>query len=162
MRIDVMYPEDWPFVSAIYAQSIEKGGASVLAQCPAYPEWDAKHHADLRFVMRDGGKVVGWCALSPYSDRYAYRGVAEVSVYVDEADQGKGIGKALLNHTILESEKKGIWTLFSKTFSSNIASIRLQESCGFRVVGIHEKLGHDRWGVFQDITILERRSKVVQ
>jgi len=162
MKIDVMNPEDWPFVSNIYTQSIEKGGASVLSQCPTYSEWDAKHHADLRFVMREEEKVIGWCALSPYSDRYAYRGVAEVSVYVDDAYQGKGIGKTLLNHTIARSEEKGIWTLFSKTFSSNVASIKLQESCGFRVVGIHEKLGHDRWGKFQDITILERRSKIIQ
>ncbi len=161
MKIERMQDSDWPDVSRIYTQAIEIGQSSVLQECPVFDYWDAKHFKELRFVMRDANKVVGWSALSPYSDRYAYRGVAEASVYIDYAYQGKGIGKALLNHAVKKSEEAGIWTVFSKTFASNVASIKLQESCGFKLVGYHEKLGHNRFGVFQDIAILERRSKIV-
>lgn len=161
MRIEKMIDEDWADVSRIYTQAILFGGASVLLECPEFEQWSAKQHPDLRFVMRDSESVVGWCTLSPFSDRYAYRGVAEVSIYVEDKFQGQGIGRALLSHVVAASENAGFWTLYSKTFSSNIASIKLQESCGFRVVGVHEKLGHDRFGVFQDITILERRSRTV-
>ena len=162
MKIGLMLDSDWPDVSRIYAQAIEIGQSSVLQECPAFVDWDAKHFKELRFVMRDENKVVGWCALSPYSDRYAYRGVAEASVYIDDAYHGRGIGKALLNYIVEKSEEAGIWTVFSKTFASNIVSIKLQESCGFKLVGYHEKLGHNRFGVFQDIAILERRSKRVE
>ncbi|MGB7594158.1 MAG: N-acetyltransferase family protein [Erysipelotrichaceae bacterium] len=161
MMIDRMLDNDWPEVSRIYTQAIEIGLSSVLDKCPDFDYWDAKHFKDLRFVMREDDKVVGWCALMPYSDRCAYHGVAEFSVYIDSAYQGKGIGKALLSHAIAKSEEAGIWTIFSKTFATNTASIRLQESCGFRLVGIHEKLGYNRFGVYQDIAILERRSKIV-
>jgi L-amino acid N-acyltransferase YncA len=161
MNIEPMLDSDWTEVSRIYTQAIEIGLSSVLDKCPDFEYWDAKHFKDLRFVMREDGNVVGWCALMPYSDRCAYRGVAEASVYIDSDHQGKGIGKALLSYAIAKSEEAGIWTVFSKTFASNIASIKLQESCGFRLVGIHEKLGHNRFGVYQDIAILEHRSKKV-
>ncbi|HAO62217.1 MAG TPA: N-acetyltransferase [Erysipelotrichaceae bacterium] len=158
MMIEKMMDSDWKDVARIYTQAIDHGGASVLLECPEFSSWSAKQHPDLRFVMRDEDEIVGWCTLSPFSDRYAYRGVAEVSIYVDSNHQGKGIGKALLSYAIEAGEKAGFWTLYSKTFASNLASIKLQEACGFRLVGIHEKLGHDRFGVFQDIAILERRS----
>lgn len=162
MNIEIMQDSDWIEVSRIYAQAIEIGFSSVLDQCPNFDYWDRKHYKDLRFVMRDDHKIVGWSALMPYSDRYAYRGVAEASVYVDPAYHGQGIGKALLSHLVSKSEEAGIWTVFSKTFASNIASIKLQESCGFRLVGTHELLGHNRFGEFQDIVILEHRSKIVE
>jgi phosphinothricin acetyltransferase len=161
MNIERMQDSDWPEVSRIYTQAIEIGLSSVLDKCPDFDYWDAKHFKDLRFVMRDENKVLGWCALMPYSDRCAYHGVAEFSVYIDTDHHGKGIGKALLSHAIAKSEEAGIWTVFSKTFATNTASIKLQESCGFRLVGIHEKLGYNRFGVYQDIAILERRSKIV-
>lgn len=161
MNIELMQDSDWPEVSRIYTQAINIGLSSVLDKCPEFETWDMKHFKNLRFVMRENEIVIGWCALMPSSDRYAYRGVAEASVYIDSAHQGKGIGKALLAYAIEKSEAAGIWTVFSKTFASNIASIKLQESCGFKWVGTHEKLGHNRFGVFQDITILERRSKIV-
>lgn len=161
MMIEKMLDSDWKDVARIYTQAIDHGGASVLLECPEFSSWSAKQHPELRFVMRNAGEVVGWCTLSPFSDRHAYRGVAEVSIYVDDDHQGKGIGKALLTHAIEASENAGFWTLYSKTFASNLASIKLQEACGFRLVGIHEKLGHDRFGVFQDIAILERRSHTI-
>ena len=67
--------------------------------------------------------------------------MAEVSVYVDAASRGKGIGKALLHRLIELSEDAGLWTLQAGVFPENLASIRLHESCGFRRVGIRERLG---------------------
>jgi L-amino acid N-acyltransferase YncA len=79
MNIEIMKDSDWPQVSHIYTQAIEIGLSSVLDKCPDFDDWDAKHFKDLRFVMRDGDKILGWAALMPYSDRCAYRGVAEAS-----------------------------------------------------------------------------------
>jgi phosphinothricin acetyltransferase len=123
-------------------------------------EWDAGHLAVGRLVARVGDAVAGWCALSPVSRRACYAGVAEASVYVAAAHRGRGVGRALLLRLIGESERAGIWTLQAGTFPENAASLRLQEACGFRVVGRRERIGRMN-GVWRDTVLTERRSRVV-
>ncbi|MBT8309212.1 MAG: N-acetyltransferase, partial [Flavobacteriaceae bacterium] len=86
-----------------------------------------------------------------------YKGVAEVSVYVSNPHKGKGIGMALLNQLIIESEDKGFWTLQASIFSENRASNNLHVKCGFKVVGFREKIGklHGKW---HDNMLLEKRT----
>ncbi len=67
--------------------------------------------ARLSLVACDGPAVIGWAALSPYSSRQVYAGVAEASVYVGRQHRGRGAGKALLTAIIELTEKRGIWTL---------------------------------------------------
>jgi phosphinothricin acetyltransferase len=103
--------------------------------------------------------VLGWAALSRVSSRQVYAGVTEVSVYVAEGCRGKGIGQALLRALIAESERCGIWTLQAGIFPENMASIALHKRNGFREVGRRERLGKMN-GVWRDVVLLERRSKV--
>jgi len=84
----------------------------------------------------------------------------EVSVYVSEKHHGKGIGKALLKKLIELSENKGIWTLEAGIFPENEISINLHKKCGFKSVGIREKIGKMN-GVWRDVVLMERRSKLV-
>jgi len=101
--------------------------------------------------------VVGWTALSPYSPRCCYRGVAEESVYVGATARGRGVGRELLGALIARAEADGIWTLLAGAFPENEASLALHTSLGFRVVGVHERLG-EVGGVWRDVVLLERRS----
>ena len=123
---------------------------------PTWERWDAAHPS-LRLVAEDDGHVVGWAALSPYSSRRCYRGVAEESVYVAEAARGRGIGHSLLEELIARAEAEGYWTLLAGIFPQNVASVALHTSCGFRIVGTHVGLG-ERDGVFRDVLTLEYRS----
>jgi phosphinothricin acetyltransferase len=91
------------------------------------------------------------------SERCVYGGVAEESVYVAEAARGRGIGRLLLEELIRRSEAAGIWTIQTGIFPENVASIRLHERVGFRVLGVREKLGRLD-GVWRDVVLLERRS----
>ena len=104
--------------------------------------------------------VVGWAALSPVSSRHCYRGVGEVSVYVAGEARGAGLGRALLERLVELSEDAGYWTLTAGVFPENEASLRLHKACGFRVVGVRERLGQLR-GVWRDVVLLERRSTLV-
>jgi len=101
--------------------------------------------------------VAGWAALSPVSDRCAYGGVAEVSVYVAQHARGQGIGGLLLRRLVRESEDHGVWTLQAGIFPENTGSIELHRRAGFREVGRRERLGrlNGRW---MDVLLLERRS----
>jgi L-amino acid N-acyltransferase YncA len=96
-------------------------------------------------------------ALSPVSTRNLYAGVAEVSVHVRAAARGRGVGKALLEALVNQSEHSGIWTLQAGIFPENKASLALHKSCGFRKVGVRRRIGKlgDAW---RDVLLLERRS----
>lgn len=157
IRVEPMTQDDWPAVADIYRQGIESGDATFETAVPSREAWDALHLAAGRLVAREGGRVLGWAALSPVSDRCAYGGVAEVSVYVDAAARGRGLGRRLLKALVEASEEAGIWTLQAGIFPENEASLAIHRRCGFRVVGRRERLGRLA-GVWRDVILLERRS----
>lgn len=97
--------------------------------------------------------MLGWAALTPVSGRCVYAGVGEVSVYVSGAVRGKGIGKKLLEALINASEENNFWTLQAGIFPENIASVKLHEQSGFRVIGSREKIGQMN-GVWRDTLLL--------
>jgi len=154
-----MTAADWPAVAAIYAAGIATGNATFETQVPSWERWDASHLERPRLVAVDEhDRVVGWSALSPVSDRCAYAGVAEESVYVDPACSGRGVGSALLVRLLADSEAVGLWTVQTGVFPENEASLALHRGVGFRVVGVRERLGKldGRW---RDVVLLERRSQ---
>jgi L-amino acid N-acyltransferase YncA len=158
LRIDPLQPEDWPAVAAIYAEGIATGDATFETAPPTWERFDHSHLPDHRLVARAGdGEVLGWAALAPVSDRCVYAGVAENSIYVAEAAQGQGVGRRLLTALLEGAEQAGIWTVQTGIFPENTASLALHRRCGFRVVGVRERIGqlHGRW---RDVILLERRS----
>lgn len=149
---------DWPSVRDIYRQGIDGNIATFQTECPDWRDWDAAHIQTCRLVITEGDKVVGWTALTPVSGRCVYAGVAEVSVYIDSGAQGKGAGTLLLTELVRASESNGFWMLQSGILRENAASIRLHEKCGFRMVGYRERIGKDRYGVWRDTVLMEKRS----
>ena len=158
MIIDEMRASDWEQVRSIYLEGIRSGNSTFETDAPSWERWDEGHLASPRFVMRDEDAVVGWAALSPVSRRAVYRGVAEVTVYVTERARGKGIGRALLEALVAESEKQGIWTLQASIFPENTASIELHLRCGFREVGRRERIAMLK-GIWRDTLLFERRCR---
>jgi phosphinothricin acetyltransferase len=145
-------------VRAIYEQGIRDGDATFETEAPSWEQWDAAH-AELRLVAERDGVLAGWAALSPVSSRCCYEGVGEVSVYVAEEARGAGLGRVLLEELVRRSEEAGYWTLTAGVFPENEASLRLHRACGFRDVGVRERLGRLH-GVWRDVVLLERRSTV--
>lgn len=158
-----MYKEDWEQVYAIYRQGMETDLATFTIEEISYEDFDAQRLKEGRFVILEKNKshIMGWVTLKKVSAIPEYYGVAEVSIYLDEKYQGNGVGTTLLNYLIDYSERAGYWTLEADIFANNMASRRLHEKCGFRLVGGREKLGQDRHGVWRDSVLMERRSKVV-
>jgi L-amino acid N-acyltransferase YncA/precorrin-6B methylase 2 len=154
-----MTPDDWPAVQVIYAAGIVTGNATFEDEPPTWEAFDGTRLADHRLVAVNGGRVVGWAAVVPVSDRCVYGGVVEHSAYVDPAHTRRGVGRALLEALIATTEEAGIWTIQSGIFPENTASLALHERCGFRVVGRRERLGRDH-GRWRDVILVERRSTV--
>jgi phosphinothricin acetyltransferase len=148
--------DDWEAVRAIYAQGIATGNATFETEVPAFERWAASHPLEHRFVAGRNGVVVGWVAASQVSDRCAYAGVVEHSVYVEDGARGQGIGRLLLETFIAHADACDVWTIQSGIFPENTASIELHKRCGFRVVGTRERLGQLH-GVWRDVALMERR-----
>jgi L-amino acid N-acyltransferase YncA len=158
MEIRAMRATDWPAVKAIYEQGLATRQATFETSAPSWEEWDAGHLAEPRLVAEREGEVVGWAALSPVSLRACYAGVVEESVYVRAEARGQGVGSGLLGALVERAEKAGIWTVQTSIFPENVASIALHERCGFRVVGVRERIAQLD-GAWRDTVLLERRSQ---
>jgi len=160
LEIRDLRPGDWPEVAVIYAAGVATRNATFETDVPSWEEWDARHLARPRLVAVDAGEIVGWAALSPVSARECYAGVAEDSVYVAPSHQGRGVGRALLEELVARSEAEGLWTLQTSIFPENRASLALHQRCGFRVVGVRERIAQLD-GVWRDTVLLERRAGAV-
>lgn len=159
--INKMHDNDWKQVANIYQEGIDTKIATFQPSVPTWEEWDQRHCQHCRLVARNDTKVLGWTALSPVSSRCVYSGVAEVSLYVGENARHQNIGTTLLKHLISSAEKEGYWTLQASITKGNDASIKMCQKCGFRVVGIREKLGQMPNGEWKDIISVEYRSKTI-
>jgi L-amino acid N-acyltransferase YncA len=148
--------DDWPAVAEIYWDGMRDGLATFETEVPTWAAWDAVHLPGHRIVAGRLGEVVGFAALSPASTRRCYAGVVENSVYVARAARGHGIGRALLEKLIGGARGAGIWTIQCAIFPENRASLALHERCGFRVVGMRERIAR-RDGIWRDTLFLEKR-----
>lgn len=153
---------DWEPIKHIYIDGINTGNAT-LEPAHHVTTWDNWYNSKIQtavFVMEKDNTILAWSSLSAVSSRCVYAGVAEVSIYIDKNHFGLGIGTTMLSHLIANSELQNIWTLQAGIIKENIASIKLHEKCGFRVVGRREKIGklNEAW---RDVVLMERRSKII-
>ncbi|HZI86630.1 MAG TPA: GNAT family N-acetyltransferase [Pyrinomonadaceae bacterium] len=153
---------DWVPVRSIYVEGLATGDATFETEAPSWKTWDEGHLSVPRLVAvsETDGTVLGWAALSRVSPRAVYAGVGEVSVYVAANSRSLGIGQDLLEQLVVQSEHNGIWTLQASVFPENKASLAVHKICGFREVGIRQKIGRMN-GIWRDTVLLERRSALV-
>jgi L-amino acid N-acyltransferase YncA len=153
-----MTPAHADAVLEIYQAGIDEGNATFETAAPSWADFNASKLLEHRFVaLDDDGAVLGWVTATAVSDRCAYAGVVEHSVYVAPNARGLGVGRALLAALISSTEAAGIWTIQSGIFGENRASIALHRSAGFREVGRRERIGQHH-GVWRDVVLFERRS----
>ncbi|MFI1335296.1 GNAT family N-acetyltransferase [Streptomyces sp. NPDC020845] len=148
-------------VIAIYQAGIDEGNATFETSAPTWEAFDTAKLAEHRFAALDeAGVVLGWVAATKVSDRCAYAGVVEHSVYVHPSARGRGIASALLKALIDSTEQAGIWTIQSGIFPENTASLAVHQRVGFRVIGTRERIGCHH-GVWRDVVLVERRSPAI-
>jgi phosphinothricin acetyltransferase len=147
-------------VLEIYGHGIASGMATFETQVPDWDTFNKKYLTHSRIIAVENDVPVGWAALTPVSTRECYSGVAEVSVYVHQQHQRKGIGRSLLVELINISEQNGIWSLLSVIHEENRASIHLHEQCGFRYIGYRERIAKLD-GIWRTTVMLEKRSKFI-
>jgi L-amino acid N-acyltransferase YncA len=146
-------------ICRIYNQGIEDRVATLeteLRTPEERREWLAARSARHPVIVADaGGQVVGWASLNVFNPRAAYRFVADISVYVDRAARGKGVGNALLPRLIELGRGHGFHKLVLSAFPTNAGGMALYTKHGFRTVGIYREQGllDGKW---VDTIIMER------
>ncbi|HST75874.1 MAG TPA: GNAT family N-acetyltransferase [Acetobacteraceae bacterium] len=152
---------DLDAIVAIYGHHVRHGTASFETEPPP-PEEMRRRRADLLargfpyLVAEAGGTVLGYAYAGPYRPRAAYRDTAENSVYLRPDAAGQGIGTRLLTALIAECEALGLRQMVAVVGdSANLASIRLHQRCGFRLVGVLEAVGY-KHGQWLDSVLLQR------
>ena len=150
-------PGDAPAIAEIYNAGIRARTATfeTCERTSAEVEsWFGNERFPI-FVAEVGGQVAGWIAASSYRARECYSGIAEFSVYVAPAAQGRGVGDVLMREFLATLERAGYWKVLSRIFPENAASLALCRRHGFREVGRY--LRHARLdGVWRDVLIVER------
>lgn len=143
----------------IYNQGIEDRVATLEESQKDYlymQEWFANHQGRFKVVVADhDGNVVGWASLNPYSNRCAYNGVADLSVYIAREYRGKGLGKELLSEIELVAVANDFHKIVLFTFPFNQLGQGLYRKMGYREVGVFKNQGKLD-GNFIDVMAMEK------
>jgi L-amino acid N-acyltransferase YncA len=100
-------------------------------------------------------KITGWASLSRWSDRCAYDSTAELSVYVDAEERGKGIGRLLMSSIVEEGRRAGLHTLISRISEGNEISVKMHEQMGFTHIGVMKEVGK-KFGKLLDVLMMQK------
>jgi phosphinothricin acetyltransferase len=106
-------------------------------------------------VVEDEGRIVAYAYAGPYHRRSAYRYTAEDSVYVADAERGKGYGRAALAAVIDACEAMGLRRLVAVIGDSqNEGSIALHRALGFSFCGTLPAVGY-KAGKWLDVVFMQ-------
>jgi L-amino acid N-acyltransferase len=149
---------DIPAIVDIYNESVLSSTATfdtVPKTVDDYTAWFSAHDARHPVIVAEAdGYVAGWAALSAYSDRAAYDGTAEASLYVRRSCWNRGVGRRLFAAVVDRGRRVGLHTVLSRIAEGNDVSIALHVSLGFATVGVMREVG-SKFGRTLDVTIMQ-------
>ncbi|MEW6341374.1 MAG: N-acetyltransferase family protein [Pseudomonadota bacterium] len=153
--------DDLPAIVAIYNSTVPSRLVTADLEPVSVDSrlgWFHAHGPQKRplWVVEEGGRVIAWLSFSDFYGRPAYQHTAEVSIYLDEAARGKGLGKQLLAAALAVAPKLAIDTVLGFIFGHNEASLRLFRGFGFADWGALPRVAVLD-GVERDLLILGRR-----
>jgi L-amino acid N-acyltransferase YncA len=150
---------DLKAITEIYNQAILTTTATfdTEVKTPAEQKSWFEHHGAKHplLVAEEGGQVIAWASLSQYSDRCAYAGTAEASLYVKEGFRERGVGKALTRELLEAGRKAGLHSVLVRIARENGASLHLIRLFGFDSVGVMREVGR-KFGRRLDVEILQK------
>jgi phosphinothricin acetyltransferase len=155
--------DDLPTIVAIYNSTIasrqvtaDTEPVSVESRLP----WFHDHQPGRRPLWvieeadRDG--IIGWISYSNFYGRPAYSGTAEVSIYIDQAWRGKGVGRYALQEAIDFAPQVNVHTVLGFIFGHNKPSLALFEKFGFETWANLPRVANLD-GIERDLIILGKR-----
>ena len=159
VAIRLARPEDLDSITEIYNEAIATTVATFDTEPKTVEEqrvWFESHGARHPILVAElDGAVVGWASLSQWSDRCAYADTAEISLYVKEGFQAKGIGRGLLETITRRGQEVGLHTVIARIAEGNDTSVRLHQSVGFQHIGVMKEVG-SKFGRLLDVYLMQK------
>jgi L-amino acid N-acyltransferase YncA len=153
---------DLPAITAIYGHAVTHGTATFETEPPGEAEMGERFRAIVTggfpylVAFTEDGRTVGYAYAGLYRIRVAYRHTLEDSIYIDPAFHRRGVGRALLDRLVTESEARGFRQMVAVIGdSTQIPSIALHRAAGFRMVGTFEAVGF-KFGRWLDTVMMQR------
>jgi L-amino acid N-acyltransferase YncA len=152
---------DVPEITAIYAFHVLHGLASFEELPPDVDELASRRrdivgHGLPYLIAERSARVLGYCYASPYRTRSAYRFTLEDSIYIDQAEVGHGLGRALLAAVLDHCAELGYRQMVAVIGGSDTwPSIRLHAALGFTRIGVLPAVGF-KFGSWVDIVLMQR------
>ena len=150
---------DVPAITEIYNDAILNLTATFDTQPKTIEEqtkWFEDHQAQFPvLVAEQEGIIAGWASLSRWSDRCAYSGTAEASLYINAENRNKGLGRKLLSAILDEGQKAGLHTVIARIVEGNATSIHLCQSLGFTHIGTMREVGR-KFGKLLDVQMMQK------
>ncbi len=150
-NIRFIKPEDTQAVLGIYAPYITKYNTSFEYEVPT-PEEFQQRIATITaqypwLVCECDGVIVGYAYAGQHRARTAYQWSVESAIYIAEDFCGKGAGKLLYIKLFEILKQQGFVNVFAGMTLPNAKSEGLHKSCGFRDIGVFEKIGYknNKW-----------------
>ncbi len=161
MEILPARPHHAAAIQHIYAWHVLHGCATFETEPPNEDEMsrrinDVTQRGGFWLVAQERDHVLGYCYLTHYRPRYAYRFTLEDSIYLAPEHVGRGVGRALLQHALTLAETAGFRQIVAIVGdSANQASLGLHRALGFVPTGVLKSVGfkHGRW---LDTVIMQR------
>ncbi|KZE40862.1 GCN5 family acetyltransferase [Brevibacillus parabrevis] len=150
---------DLESILAIYNQGIVDRIATLESEVKDYNyirKWFDEHQGRYTVLVAEvDNTIIGWASLNRYSNRCAYDGVADLSIYIERDYRGKGVGKVLLRKLEETARSHQFYKIVLFTFPFNGLGQGLYKKCGYREVGVFHNQGILD-GNFVDVMAMEK------
>lgn len=138
----------------IYSPFCGDSGVSFEVRPPTIEEMESRiDNTTKRYpwlVCERGGLILGYAYAGPYRQRAAYRWAVEVTVYVRDGSQRKGVGRALYTVLFCILRLQRFHKAYAGTTLPNPASVGLHKAMGFEPVGVYRGAGY-KAGKWHDV-----------
>lgn len=159
MRIRLAAPSDAAAIAALYAPYVTGSAVSFEGKAPDAAEMAERiaKGGDLYpwLVAEDDGAPIAYAYATAFRPRHAYRFAVEISVYVRQDGQGRGVGGALYGALLPLLEAQGFTQAIAAVTLPNEASVKLHERLGFVRAGTYEKVGY-KLGEWRSVGLWQR------
>ena len=153
--------QDAARILAVYRPYIERTAITFEYDVPGEAEFE-RRVADIAahfpyLLLEVDGVLAGYAYAHRQADRAAFGWNAELTIYLAEGWQGKGVGRPLYALLMRLLEMQGYVNFYGVITGSNAGSIALHERMGFEKIGLHERTGW-KFNQWHDTVWMHRRA----